>query len=117
MPGRSAKTKQGAKRAGKRASLKSKQASIAKSANPARKTKSVRKAPVKRGTAALRDLLRVSEDRFRSVIETAAAPILLLSPELAVLDFNSEAERVYGRRREKLLGRDYFRALDPSGQG
>jgi PAS domain S-box-containing protein len=76
-----------------------------------------KKATAKRGAASLRNLLRLSEERFRSVIETAAAPILLLSPDLTVLEFNSEAERVYGRPRGKVLGRAYFRAFGSNGQG
>ncbi|HUK11440.1 MAG TPA: PAS domain S-box protein [Stellaceae bacterium] len=81
------------------------------------KTSTTKKAPAKRGAASLRNLLHLSEERFRSVIETAAAPILLLSPDLTVLEFNSEAERVYGRPRGKVLGRGYFRAFGAKGQG
>ena len=63
-------------------------------------------------TANLRQQLRGSEDRFRLLIETAAFPILLLSPDFVVREVNSEAEQVYGRRRARLIGRDYFEALD-----
>ncbi len=69
-----------------------------------------------RATAAsLRQQLRVSEDRFRSLIETAAAPILLLSPDLVVREVNEEAEQVYGHRRERIVGRDYLKALGRDG--
>jgi PAS domain S-box-containing protein len=54
---------------------------------------------------------------FSSLVETAAAPILLLSSELTVLSLNPEAERLYGRPRETLIGRDYFEALDPDQRG
>jgi len=114
MSSRVGNTKRGA---AKLASAQRKRAPAPKVREHAGKGKSTRKRPAKRDAAKLQDLLRISEGRFRSVIETAAAPILLLSPSLAVIDFNSEAERVYDRRREKLLGRDYFRALDPAGQG
>jgi PAS domain S-box-containing protein len=82
-----------------------------KSASDARK-------PRKQGpVAALRDELETSEGRFRSLVETAAAPILLLSPKLVLLELNSEAERLYGRDRKALIGHDYFRILDRDGCG
>jgi len=64
-----------------------------------------------------REQLGRSEEKFRSLIETAAAPILLLSPELVVLEFNAEAERAYGRRRARLIGHSYFEALGKVGRG
>ena len=67
--------------------------------------------------AALRGELADSEARFRSLVETAAAPILLLSAELTIREMNSEAEHLYGLRREAVLGADYFTALDPEGRG
>lgn len=63
--------------------------------------------------AALKGALAQSEARFRSLLETAAAPILLLSPELIIREMNSEAERLYERAREDVVGTDYFEALDP----
>jgi PAS domain S-box-containing protein len=59
--------------------------------------------------AALRDELRMSEDRFRSLAETVALPILLLSTRFIVRALNREAEQIYGRRGEDLVGKDYFR--------
>ncbi|MGE5539517.1 MAG: PAS domain S-box protein [Gemmatimonas sp.] len=67
--------------------------------------------------AALRVELKRSEARFSSLVQTAAAPILLLSPELVVLDINSEGEQLYGRPRRTLIGGDYFAVLDPEGRG
>jgi len=61
--------------------------------------------------------LKRSEEKFRSLVETAAVPILILSPEFVVLEFNAEAERAYGRRRGRLAGRDYFEALGRAGRG
>ena len=68
-------------------------------------------------TMTLRDELRRSEERFRSLVETAAMPILLLSPTLVVLELNLEAERLYGRPRDQVIGRDYFRALGRNTEG
>ncbi len=52
--------------------------------------------------------LRESEERFRSLIRTAPSVILYLSPDYRILEFNREAERVYGCSREEVLGKDYF---------
>lgn len=54
------------------------------------------------------EALRESEKRFRSVVETAATVILILGPDRRVLEWNREAERVFGRTRAEVLGRDYF---------
>lgn len=59
--------------------------------------------------------LRESEHRFRSLVETAASVIMSLSPEGLILEFNPEAERLYGRRREDVLGQDYFALFLPEG--
>ncbi len=67
--------------------------------------------------AALKGELAQSEARFRSLVETAAAPILLLSSDLTVREMNSEAERLYGRLREDVVGRNYFAALDREQRG
>ncbi|HEY6334514.1 MAG TPA: PAS domain S-box protein [Alphaproteobacteria bacterium] len=67
--------------------------------------------------AALLDELRTSEERFRSLVEIAATPILLLSPDLTILEFNRDAERLYGINRARAVGQDYFRTLDRGGVG
>jgi PAS domain S-box-containing protein len=53
---------------------------------------------------------------FSLLVETAAAPILLLSPDLTVIEINSEAELLYGRPRNAVIGGNYFDVLDPSRQ-
>jgi PAS domain S-box-containing protein len=87
-----------------------------RTAEPARAKPSPAKA-AKPSVAALREQARSSAERFRLLVDTAAAPILLLAPDLKILEINAEAERLYGRGRAALLGRDYFKALDPLGRG
>jgi PAS domain S-box-containing protein len=67
--------------------------------------------------ATLLDQLGTSEERFRSLVEIAATPILLLSPDLTILEFNRDAERLYGINRSRVVGQGYFRALDRGGVG
>jgi len=57
--------------------------------------------------------LRESETRFHSVVKTALNAIVVLSPDHRILEFNPEAERIYGRRREEVLGQDYFELFLP----
>ena len=51
---------------------------------------------------------RESEERFRSLIQTAPVIIISLSTEGTILEFNPEAELVYGRTREEVLGKNYL---------
>ncbi|MFH1568895.1 MAG: PAS domain S-box protein [Gemmatimonadota bacterium] len=53
--------------------------------------------------------LRQSEERFRSLFQTVGSVIILLSPEARILEWNGEAERLIGWRREEVLGKDYLR--------
>jgi PAS domain S-box-containing protein len=62
--------------------------------------------------ATLREALRASEQRYRSLIETAAAPIFLLSSGLIVTETNPEAERLFGRARKTMIGHDFCGLLD-----
>lgn len=59
------------------------------------------------------DTLRESEERFRTLVQTAGSVILVMSPDHRILEWNHEAERIYGRRREEVLGRDYFELFLP----
>jgi len=54
------------------------------------------------------EALLKSESRLRSIVQTALNVIIVLSPDHRILEFNPEAERVYGRRRAEVLGKDYF---------
>ncbi len=52
--------------------------------------------------------LMESERKFRSLIETAGSAIVVLAPNHRVLEWNDEAERIYGYKRDEILGKDYF---------
>ena len=54
-----------------------------------------------------------SEERFGSLIETAGSVILCLAPDRTILEFNPAAERLYGRARDDVVGRDYFELFLP----
>jgi len=57
--------------------------------------------------------LRVSEQRFRSLVQMAPSVILGLSPEGHILEFNPEAERVFGRQREAVMDLDFASLFVP----
>lgn len=65
----------------------------------------------------LKTELAKSEARFRSLVEIAAGPILLLSSDLTIREMNAEAENLYGRAREDVIGLNYFETLDPMQRG
>jgi PAS domain S-box-containing protein len=50
--------------------------------------------------------LTQSEERFRSLFETAVNVILYLSPDGRIVEFNPEAERLYGWKRENMVGKN-----------
>ncbi len=52
--------------------------------------------------------LRASEYRFRSLVETAGSIIIGLTPDGWIVEWNREAERLYGRTREEVLDKNYF---------
>ncbi len=54
-----------------------------------------------------------SENYFRHMIQTSASIIVCLSSDHRILEFNIEAERLYGRRRDDVLGEDYFSLFLP----
>jgi len=57
--------------------------------------------------------LRESEGRFRSIVEATGSALIILSPDHLILEFNPEAERIYGKKRADVLGRDYFELFLP----
>ncbi len=57
--------------------------------------------------------IQKSESRFRSLVETAPSVILGLSPDYRILEFNPEAEKLYGCGRESVLGTNYLTRFIP----
>ncbi len=57
--------------------------------------------------------LELSEERFRTLIESAASVIIGLSPDHEIIEFNPEAENLYGVKHEDVLGKDYFKLFLP----
>ena len=47
------------------------------------------------------------------MIDTAGSAIVVLSPEYRILEFNHEAEAIYGWRRSDVLGKDYLELFLP----
>ncbi len=65
--------------------------------------------------SALIQSLRESEGRFRSVVQTAGNVIICLSLDFIILEWNREAERVYGWLRDEVLGENYLsRFVEPA---
>lgn len=57
--------------------------------------------------------LKKSEEYLRTMLKTSASVIICLSSDHKILEFNSEAERLYGRRREDVIDKDYFELFLP----
>jgi len=57
--------------------------------------------------------LRHSEAQFRSVIETAGSVIVGLRTDHSIFEWNQEAERVFGYRREEVLNQNYLTLVIP----
>ncbi len=57
--------------------------------------------------------LRESEQRYRSIVETAGSVIINLSPDYRIIEFNTEAEKLYGCKREDVLEKNYFELFLP----
>jgi PAS domain S-box-containing protein len=58
-------------------------------------------------------LLRDSEARFRSIVEATASALLILSHDDRILEFNPEAERIFGHRRFEVLGQPFLELCLP----
>jgi PAS domain S-box-containing protein len=52
--------------------------------------------------------LKASESRFRCLFQTVANVIVVLSPDHKILEWNEEAEKLYGYSQDEVLGKDYF---------
>jgi PAS domain S-box-containing protein len=57
--------------------------------------------------------LRKSETELASLIDSAPQIIVSLSADGTILEFNREAERVFGQNREHAIGRNYFELFVP----
>jgi PAS domain S-box-containing protein len=56
---------------------------------------------------------RDTQARYQLLIDTAGSAIVVLSPEHRILEFNREAEAIYGCRRSDILGKNYFELFLP----
>jgi PAS domain S-box-containing protein len=59
------------------------------------------------------DLMSINENRLKSLIEHIPNIVVALTPAHRITEFNPEAERLYGRTREEVLGQDYFKLFLP----
>ncbi len=57
--------------------------------------------------------MRESEERFRILFQTAGSVIGVVTPEGRILEFNQEAERVTGWRRQEVLGQEAYGIFVP----
>ena len=57
--------------------------------------------------------LRDSEQRYRSLIETADSIVVAMDPDHRITEWNGAAERVSGYAREEVLGRNYHQLFVP----
>ena len=57
---------------------------------------------------------RESQARYQLLIDTAGSAIVVISPENRILEFNREAEAIYGWRRADVLGKDYLEMFLPA---
>ena len=57
--------------------------------------------------------LHKSEERYRLLFETTGSFTVCLAPDFRILEFNHEAERLSGWKREEILGQDYRKLFLP----
>ena len=56
---------------------------------------------------------RASEYQFRSLVETAGSAIIGITSEGWIVEWNREAERLYGKTREEVLDQNYLELFIP----
>jgi len=61
----------------------------------------------------VRQRLTETENRFRSVVQTAGSAIFVLSSEYRILEWNEQAEHLYGWPRQEVLNKDYLELFIP----
>ena len=59
------------------------------------------------------DLLVESDKRYRTFVESTESIVVYLSPEGGILEFNPAAEMLYGKARDEVLGKNYFKLFLP----
>ena len=57
---------------------------------------------------------RETQARYQLLIDTAGSAIIALSPEYRIIEFNREAEAIYGWRRADVLGKNYLELFLPA---
>ena len=57
---------------------------------------------------------RYCEGFYQSLIQSAPDVILFLSLDHRILEFNPEAERLFGCKRANVIGKDYFELFLPA---
>ena len=60
--------------------------------------------------------LRISEYQYRSLVETAGSIIIGLTPDGSIVEWNREAERLYGKTRQDVLNTNYFESFIPENE-
>jgi PAS domain S-box-containing protein len=55
-----------------------------------------------------REQSRETQARYQLLIDTAGSAIVVVSPDHRILEFNHEAEAIFGARRAEVLGKDYL---------
>jgi len=61
----------------------------------------------------VRQQLAETENRFRTVVQTAGSAIFVLSPKYRILEWNEQAEHLYGYQRQEVLNKDYLELFVP----
>ncbi len=62
------------------------------------------------------EVLQASEARFRTLVESAGSIIIAVSADDRVIEFNAEAERLYGISSDEVIGRDPIELLAPAAR-
>ncbi|MBI4796793.1 MAG: PAS domain S-box protein [Deltaproteobacteria bacterium] len=76
--------------------------------------RALREARERRQRHQAEEMLRESEERFRTLFQTAGSVIAVVTPTGRILEFNPEAERATGWRRHEVLGRNFLKLFVPS---
>lgn len=63
----------------------------------------------------VKEALRLSESRYRAVVESALDSIVMMDARGRIIEFNPAAERMFGYRRDEVVGRALADTLIPEG--